>query len=81
VPAISAMAKGAKISSFATPARGVYRRLVIKDNVVIGAVMYGDTADKATGSLALSATRPIFRIWPRSLIFGPAYQGGTPWTL
>jgi len=30
---------------FRDPARGVYRRLVLEDDVVIGAVMYGDTAD------------------------------------
>ncbi|MCX8227954.1 MAG: FAD-dependent oxidoreductase, partial [Sulfitobacter sp.] len=30
---------------FRDPARGVYRRLVIQNNVVKGAVMYGDTAD------------------------------------
>ena len=30
---------------FRDPARGVYRRLVIENNVIIGAVMYGDTAD------------------------------------
>ena len=30
---------------FRDPARGVYRRLVLEDNKIIGAVMYGDTAD------------------------------------
>ena len=36
---------------FRDPARGVYKRLVLKeDNVLIGAVMYGDTAD---GNLVL----------------------------
>jgi nitrite reductase (NADH) large subunit len=28
-------------------ARGVYKRLVLKDNRIIGAVLYGDTADGA----------------------------------
>ena len=32
---------------FRDAARGVYKRLVLKDNRVIGAVMYGDTADGA----------------------------------
>ena len=27
--------------------RGVYKRLVLKDNRIIGAVLYGDTADGA----------------------------------
>ena len=29
------------------PGRGVYKRLVLEDNRLIGAVMYGDTADGA----------------------------------
>jgi nitrite reductase (NADH) large subunit len=32
---------------FRDAARGIYKRLVLKDNVIIGAVMYGDTADGA----------------------------------
>ena len=28
-------------------ARGVYKRLVLKDNRIIGAVLYGETADGA----------------------------------
>ena len=30
---------------FRDPARGIYRRLVLQDDTVIGAVMYGDTVD------------------------------------
>ena len=30
---------------FRDVARGVYKRLVLKDNAIVGAVMYGDTAD------------------------------------
>ncbi|WP_197465478.1 hypothetical protein, partial [Erythrobacter sp. HI0063] len=30
---------------FRDPARGIYKRLVIEDDRLIGAVMYGDTAD------------------------------------
>jgi len=56
---------------------GIYKRLVLKDNRIIGAVLYGDTADgpwffdllrKGTDIAALRQT----------LIFGQAYQGGTP---
>ena len=32
---------------FRDATRGVYKRLVLEDNVIIGAVMYGDTADGA----------------------------------
>jgi len=32
---------------FRDPARGVYKRIVLRDDRVIGAVMYGDTADGA----------------------------------
>ena len=29
------------------PARGVYKRLVLKENRIVGAVLYGETADGA----------------------------------
>lgn len=54
---------------------GIYKRLVLKHNRIIGAVMYGDTADgpwffdmlkKGTDVSAMRDT----------LIFGQAYQGG-----
>ena len=56
---------------------GVYKRLIIKENRIIGAVLYGETADgswffdlmkKATDVSAMRET----------LIFGQAYQGGSP---
>jgi len=37
----------ARRSCCATPRAAVYRRLVLKDNRIIGAVMYGDTSDGA----------------------------------
>ena len=46
-------------------ARGVYKRVVVKDDRIVGAVLYGDTADggwyfdlmkKRRGRLATSAT-------------------------
>ncbi|MBP1804881.1 nitrite reductase large subunit NirB [Rubellimicrobium aerolatum] len=55
---------------------GVYKRLVLKDNVIIGTVLYGETADgawfndlkkKATDVSAMRDT----------LIFGQMFQGGT----
>jgi nitrite reductase (NADH) large subunit len=57
------------------PTRGFYRRLVLKDNQIVGAVMYGDTSDgpwffdmikKGTDIAAMRQT----------LIFGQGYQGG-----
>jgi nitrite reductase (NADH) large subunit len=59
------------------PSRGIYRRLVLEDNRIIGAVMYGDTAEGAwffdliRDGADVSAMRD-------TLIFGQAYQGGSP---
>ncbi|MER5173891.1 nitrite reductase large subunit NirB [Thioclava kandeliae] len=59
---------------FRDPVRGVYKRLVLEGGRLIGAVLYGDTADgpwfhgflkDATNIEGMRAT----------LIFGPAYQG------
>ncbi len=58
-------------------ARGIYKRLVIKDDRIIGIVMYGDTADgpwffdKLKKGEDISEQREM-------LIFGQAYAGGTP---
>ncbi|MEC8630402.1 MAG: nitrite reductase large subunit NirB [Pseudomonadota bacterium] len=60
---------------FRDPARGVYKRLVLQNNRIIGAVMYGDTADgnwffgKIKDGEDVSEMRD-------TLIFGPAFQGG-----
>ncbi|GGX38926.1 nitrite reductase large subunit [Tateyamaria omphalii] len=62
---------------FRDPARGVYRRLVIKNNVVIGAVMYGDTTD-SNWFFGLIKDKADISDMRDTLIFGPAYQGGTP---
>jgi nitrite reductase (NADH) large subunit len=56
---------------------GVYKRLVLKDNRIVGTVLYGETADGAwfndlkKKSTDISAMRD-------TLIFGQAYQGGSP---
>jgi nitrite reductase (NADH) large subunit len=53
------------------PGRGVYRRLVLKDDRLIGAVLYGDTADGAFFFDLIQSgadTAPI----RDTLIFGPA---------
>jgi nitrite reductase (NADH) large subunit len=57
--------------------RGNYRRLILKDNKVIGVVMYGDTGDgpwffdKLKKGEDISEQRDM-------LIFGQAYAGGSP---
>lgn len=57
------------------PARGVYKRLVIEKDRLVGAVMYGDTAD---GPWFFGLIKDGADIAPMrdTLIFGPAYQGG-----
>ncbi len=62
---------------FRDPARGVYRRLVIDDDVLIGAVMYGDIAD-SSWFFGLIKDKTDISDMRDTLIFGPAYQGGTP---
>lgn len=56
-------------------ARGVYRRLVLKDNRIIGAVLYGDTSDGAWFFQLLREGADIAEL-RESLIFGQAYAGG-----
>jgi nitrite reductase (NADH) large subunit len=57
--------------------RGIYKRIVIKENRIIGVVLYGDTADgpwffdKLKKGEDISADREM-------LIFGQSYAGGTP---
>ena len=56
---------------------GVYKRIVLKDNRIIGAVLYGETGDGAwfndlkKKGTDISAMRD-------TLIFGHSYQGGAP---
>jgi nitrite reductase (NADH) large subunit len=58
-------------------ARGVYRRLVLKENRIIGAVMYGDTAD---GPWFFDLLKKGEDVTPlrETLIFGQSYAGDTP---
>ncbi|WP_093966833.1 nitrite reductase large subunit NirB [Actibacterium lipolyticum] len=60
---------------FRDPSRGVYKRLVLKDNVVIGAVMYGDTADGNWFYNLIKDGEDVSEM-RETLIFGPAFQGG-----
>ena len=60
---------------FRDPARGVYRRLIIENNVIIGTVMYGDTAD-SNWFFGLIKDKTDIAEMRDTVIFGPAYQGG-----
>ncbi len=58
-------------------ARGVYKRLVLKDDKLIGAVMYGDVSDGAWFFDLLKRGTPVTEM-RETLIFGPSYSGGGP---
>ncbi|WP_372836899.1 nitrite reductase large subunit NirB [Puniceibacterium confluentis] len=60
---------------FRDPARGVYKRLVLKEDRLIGAVMYGDTADGSWFFGLIKDATDVSEMRD-TLIFGPAYQGG-----
>jgi len=60
---------------FRDPSRGVYKRLVIENDRLIGAVMYGDTADSNWFFGLIQSGEDISEM-RETLIFGPAYQGG-----
>lgn len=60
---------------FRDPARGIYKRLVIEGNKLVGAVMYGDTAD-GNWFFGLIKEASCIEEMRETLIFGPAYQGG-----
>lgn len=58
-------------------ARGNYRRLVLKDNRIIGIVMYGDTGDGAWFFDLLKRAADVSEM-RETLIFGPSLAGGIP---
>ncbi|MGR3542651.1 MAG: nitrite reductase large subunit NirB [Hasllibacter sp.] len=63
---------------FRDPGRGVYRRLVLEGDRVIGAVMYGETAD-ANWFFQLIKDGTDVAEMRETLIFGPAFQSeGAP---
>ncbi|PCJ08772.1 MAG: nitrite reductase large subunit [Rhodobacteraceae bacterium] len=61
---------------FRDPARGVYKRLVIENDTLVGAVMYGDTDDGSWFYGLIKDGSDISEMRD-TLIFGPAYQGGS----
>ncbi|TGD43894.1 NAD(P)/FAD-dependent oxidoreductase [Pseudotabrizicola sediminis] len=60
---------------FRDPGRGVYKRLILEGAHLIGAVMYGDTADGAWFFDLIKQRRDVTDLRD-TLIFGPAFQGG-----
>ena len=56
---------------------GVYKRLVLKDNKIVGAVLYGETSDGAWFFDMLKKGADISEMRD-TLIFGQSYQGGSP---
>lgn len=57
------------------PNRGVYRRLVLKDNAILGAVMYGDVSDGPWFFDMIKRGVDVSEM-RETLIFGQGYQGG-----
>ncbi|MEO0342331.1 MAG: nitrite reductase large subunit NirB [Pseudomonadota bacterium] len=62
---------------FRDPGRGIYKRLVLEGDHLIGAVMYGDTADGSWFHGLIKDKTNVSEM-RETLIFGPAFQGGTP---
>ncbi|MCR9086691.1 MAG: nitrite reductase large subunit NirB [Rhodobacteraceae bacterium] len=62
---------------FRDPARGVYKRLVLRGDRILGAVMYGDTADGNWFFQHINDGTDVSEMRD-TLIFGPAFQGGAP---
>ncbi|MCA0996648.1 nitrite reductase large subunit NirB [Alloyangia pacifica] len=56
-------------------ARGSYRRVILQDNRVIGAVLYGDVADGMWYNELLKSGEDVSKMRD-TLIFGQAHQGG-----
>jgi len=59
------------------PSRGVYKRLVMQDQRLIGLVLYGDTADGSWFFGLLKEGTDLSEMRD-TLIFGPGYAGGAP---
>ena len=59
------------------PARGIYKRLILDQGRIAGAVLYGETGD---GSWFFDLLKKGTDVTPMrdTLIFGQAYQGGSP---
>jgi nitrite reductase (NADH) large subunit len=70
-----AEAPGREDIVFRDPGRGVYKRLILEGVRLIGAVMYGDTADGSWFFDLIKQAKDISDLRD-TLIFGPAFAGG-----
>jgi nitrite reductase (NADH) large subunit len=57
---------------FSDPALGIYKKLILKANQLIGVILYGDTIDGSWYQELLETKEPIVEIRDK-LIFGKAY--------
>jgi len=71
-----AEAEGREDIVFRDPGRGIYKRLVLESDRIAGVVMYGDTAD-GNWFYGLMKDGTDVSQMRDTLIFGPAFQGGT----
>ena len=55
--------------------RGIYKRVILKDNRIVGAVLYGETTDGAWYFDMLKRGTDVSEL-RHTLIYGQAYQGG-----
>jgi len=60
---------------FRDPARGIYKRIVLRDDRIVGAVLYGATADGSWYFDLLKKNANVASM-RETLVFGQAYQGG-----
>ncbi|KLK90806.1 nitrite reductase [Microvirga vignae] len=58
-------------------ARGIYKRIVLKDNRIVGTVLYGETADGSWFFDLLRKESDVSELRD-TLIFGQSYVGGVP---
>ncbi len=58
-------------------ANGIYKRLILQDDKIIGTVLYGDTSDGAWFFQLIKDGTDISEMRD-TLIFGPAFAGGSP---
>jgi nitrite reductase (NADH) large subunit len=62
---------------FRDAARGIYKRIILKENRIVGAVLYGDTADGARLFQLLRAGEDVSEERD-TLMFGPVAGGAAP---
>jgi len=70
-----AEAKGREEIVLRDPTRGVYKRLVLKDDRILGAVLYGDVADGAWFFDMVKRGVDVAEM-RQTLIYGQGHQGG-----